>query len=67
MTVKCEFKGNIQYRKDITGFCVHRANGPAKIFKGGHEIWFLNNEKHRYYGPGSNWTEYWYLRGVKIK
>lgn len=44
----------------------HRVNGPAKIWDDGDFDWYINGQRHRYYGP-QNPRSFWWIHGKVVK
>lgn len=68
--IKIEFiKGPDVDRYVIKGTNIlHRDDGPAAIFKAGHELWYQNGVKHRADGPAITWytgKQAWIQNGVR--
>jgi hypothetical protein len=46
------------YLSDRKLMILHRPNGPAAVRSSSGSTWYLNNKKHRYYGP-ARYNEWW--------
>jgi hypothetical protein len=56
--------GVITYRMDDNR--LHRADGPAKMWADGDYVWYINGQRHRYYGP-QNQYQSWWIHDERIK
>ena len=47
---------------------LHKPNGPARIYKYDQtdSVWFLNGQRHRYYGPYIP-EGYWFIHDIFVK
>jgi len=63
-------KGNgvVKSTKSIQWGLLHREDGPAIIWPGGSENWYLDGKKHRLGGPAISWysgEKEWWVNGKR--